>query len=206
MKIAVIVEGRSESEAFKPALVHYLRSKGCTVRLDFKPQHKGLPKEQKLKRTVENFIAQHGYDHVIALTDVYTISNTTIFRDFKDASDAKEKMKAWVGENSLFQPHAATYCFEAWLLPFKEKIEKLTKTTFKKYEHPETVNHNKPPHLVLNEHYRKSLKRSYAKVEDAKHILTRSDGTPEDLQIAIDKCPELKAFVDTILTLCKEKR
>jgi hypothetical protein len=41
--------------------------------------------------------------------------------------------------------------------------------------------------------------RSYVKARDAGRILAG-----EDLSLAIDKCPELKAFVDTILTLCRE--
>jgi hypothetical protein len=53
-------------------------------RLDFKPQHGGIPKEKKLKLIVENFFDNDGYSAVIALTDVYTGK-----QDFKDANDAK---------------------------------------------------------------------------------------------------------------------
>ena len=38
------------------------------------------------------------------------------------------------------------------------------------------------------------------KARDAGRILAG-----EDLSVAIDKCPELKAFVDTIVTICRPK-
>lgn len=82
-----------------------------------------LPKKDKLKRVVENLLAgKDAYDAVIALTDVYTGT-----KDFEDATDAKQKMKNWVGDCPRFYPHAAQYDFEAWLLPFWPTIQKLAK-------------------------------------------------------------------------------
>jgi len=57
---------------------------------------------------------------VIALTDVYTGSD-----DFRDAADAKQKMKSWVDNHPDFYPHVAQHDFEAWLLPFWSDIQKL---------------------------------------------------------------------------------
>jgi len=82
-------------------------------RLDFKPQHGAIPKEEKLKKIVENLLDNNGYNAVIALTDVYTGKP-----DFKDANDAKEKMRRWVDNNPNFYPHTASHDFEAWLLPY----------------------------------------------------------------------------------------
>ncbi len=79
-----------------------------------------IPKEGKLRRVVENLLG-HGNspsDAVIALTDVYTGT-----ADFKDAADAKQKMRAWVGPEQRFYPHAAQHDFEAWLLPFWSDIQ-----------------------------------------------------------------------------------
>jgi hypothetical protein len=64
-----------------------------------------------LQRTITNFTLEA--DAVITLTDVYTGAN-----EFKDAADAKDKMRQWVGVNDKFYPHAAQHDFEAWLLPF----------------------------------------------------------------------------------------
>jgi hypothetical protein len=82
--------------------------------LDFFPFDGRIPKEEKLRRTVQNLLRNGKVpsDAVIALTDVYTGT-----KDFVDAADAKRKMREWVGSNDKFYPHAAQYDFEAWLLP-----------------------------------------------------------------------------------------
>ncbi len=117
MKIAIIVEGKTET-AFMPILRKFLESRLQQMpKLDTKPQNGRIPKEDPLKRVVENLLGKDGYDAVIALTDVYTGT-----KDFKDAADAKAQMKNWVGNNPKFYPHAASHDFEAWLLPFWSKI------------------------------------------------------------------------------------
>ena len=114
MRIAILVEGATEM-AFRKKLHEFLQSRleQKMPRLDFKPQNGRIPKEGKLRRIVENLLDNDGYDAVIALTDVYTGKP-----DFKDANDAKEKMRTWVGKNPKFYPHTALHDFEAWLLPY----------------------------------------------------------------------------------------
>src|SRR5580692_9881419 len=112
-------------------------------RLDPFPYDGRIPREQKLRRVVENLLS-HGKppsDAVIALTDVYTGTN-----DFNDAADAKQKMRAWVGSEPRFHPHAAQHDFEAWLLPYWSEIQRLA--GHNKAAPPgaaEAVNHSHPP-------------------------------------------------------------
>ncbi|MDY7013437.1 MAG: hypothetical protein SVX43_07490, partial [Cyanobacteriota bacterium] len=88
MKIAILVEGATEV-AFKEKLHEFLKSYLEQMpRLRFIQQGGRIDKGEKLKRVVENLLNNDGYDAVIALTDVYTGTD-----DFKDADDAKEKMK-----------------------------------------------------------------------------------------------------------------
>jgi len=64
---------------------------------------------------------------------------------------------------------------------------------------PETVNHNNPPSYRLQEIFEiGQCKTSYDKPIYGKAILKKND-----LMIAIQACPELKAFVNTIISLCK---
>ena len=71
--------------------------------------------------TVENLLNTQGRaDAVIALTDVYTGKG-----DFRDAADAKAKMRNWGGRNDRFYPHAAQHDFEACLLPYWSEIQKV---------------------------------------------------------------------------------
>jgi hypothetical protein len=196
MKIAVIVEGKTE-KAFMPSLRKYLEKRlpGNMPRLDMLPYDGRIPKEDKLKRVVEGLLSgKYAADYVIALTDVYTGTS-----DFTDAADAKAKMRAWVGREERFYPHAAQYDFEAWLLPYWPAIQKLAghnKTA--PAGNPESVNHQKPPSLHIQEIFHAgNCRDDYVKPRDAGRILKDND-----LSVAVNQCAELKAFVNTIITLC----
>ena len=193
MKIVILVEGRTE-KAFIPALRKFLLQRLAGRMPELKPQvYNGrIPKEDKLRRTVENYLQE--VDVVIVLTDVYTGT-----RDFTDAADAKAKMMKWVGQNSRFYPHTAQHDFEAWLLPFWPTIQKLAKHNQRAPSGaPETINHEKPPAHRIQELFEKgNCRDSYSKPRDAKRILEQND-----LLVAANACPELKAFLNTILTLC----
>lgn len=195
MKISILVEGRTEM-AFRPHLTAFLEGRlpGHMPRLDMFPYGGRIPKEEKLRRTVENLLTgKQAADAVIALTDVYTGT-----RDFLDADDAKEKMSRWVGANKQFYPHVALYDFEAWLLPFWRDIQKVAGHNRKAPAGPpEAVNHMKPPSHHIREIFRVGKRRDdYSKPRDANRILRG-----KDLTVAAEKCPELKALLNTILTL-----
>ncbi|WP_375479134.1 DUF4276 family protein [uncultured Nostoc sp.] len=196
MRIAILVEGATE-KAFEPILRDFLKSRlqQQMPKLQFLPDDGRIPKEEKLRRKVENLLTgRDAFNAVIALTDVYTGTN-----DFQDAADAKAKMKMWVGNNPNFYPHAAQYDFEAWLLPYWPTIQKLAghnKSAPRGL--PEQVNHNKPPSYHIKEIFESGKKRSYSKTRDAAKILKNNN-----LMDAVNLCPELKEFLNTILSLCE---
>ena len=197
IRIAILVEGATE-QAFKPKLREFLQARlppGTIPRLDFMPCHGRLPTGNKLRRQVELLLTDvNTADAVIALTDVYTGT-----RDFTDAQDAKDKMRTWVGDEPRFHPHAAQHDFEAWLLPFWSDIQKLAGSTRAvPGAHTEQVNHDNPPAHRLKEVFRTGTKgKAYVKPRDAARILRDND-----LAVAAQACPELKAFLTTILALC----
>jgi Domain of unknown function (DUF4276) len=195
MKIAILVEGATEvafREKLREFLTTYLGQK--MPKLKFIPQNGRIPKEGKLKRVVENLLDNDRYDAVIALTDVYTGT-----KDFESATDAKAKMMSWVEDNPNFYPHTALHDFEAWLLPYWSTIQALAKHNLAAPSGtPETVNHQKPPAYRIKEIFSSGkCKRDYNKVIDGKAILKKND-----LTIAIQACPELKCFVNRIISLC----
>jgi len=169
MKVAILVEGATEV-AFKEKLHEFLKNRlGQKMpRLDFKPQNGRIPKEEKLKRVVENLLGD--YDAVIALTDVYTGT-----KDFQTAEDAKAKMTQWAGNNPKFYPHTALHDFEAWLLPYWDTIQKLAKHNRSAPSGaPETVNHHNPPSYRIKEIFKLGeCRRDYNKLSDGKVILQR---------------------------------
>jgi hypothetical protein len=189
--IAILIEGRTE-QVFLPVLRDFLkpRLEGRMPKLDPLPCDGRIPKETELRRRVRNLL-RDGADLVVALTDVYTGTH-----DFHDAADAKAKMKAWVGQEPRFHPHVALYDFEAWLLPFWSDIQRLSGSNRQAPgAHPESINHNNPPAHILRDIFRTGTKlRSYVKPRDALRILRGND-----LAVAAHACPELKAFINTIL-------
>ena len=199
MKIAILVEGATEA-AFKKKLCEFLQSclEQKMPKLHFIKQNGPIPKKEKLKKIVENLLDNDGYDAVIALTDVYTGKP-----DFKDAKDAKEKMMTWVDNNPNFYPHTALHDFEAWLLPYWTTIQKLAKHNRSAPSgSPETVNHQKPPSYLIKEIFSSGTRgKDYNKVIDGMAILKNND-----LTIAIEACPELKAFVYRIISLCDQEK
>lgn len=196
MKITVLVEGKTE-KVFLPFLRGFLEKKldGRMPNIDPFPYNGRIPKGNELRRRVEALLCYGKVpsDAVVALTDVYTGTH-----DFTDAADAKQKMQSWVGNNPRFYPHVAQYDFEAWLLPFWSDIQKLAgHNKGAPAGPPESVNHNRPPSYYIREIFRIGKCRDdYSKPRDASRILRG-----QDLTVAANKCPELKAFLNTILTL-----
>ena len=195
MRIAILVEGRTE-KAFLPHLQALLagRLADKMPRLIVRKYDGPIPKDRKLRMTVENLLGgRDKVDAVIALTDVYTGR-----KDFLNAADAKAKMHNWVGQNDRFHPHVAQHDFEAWLLPYWSEIQKFAgHNRIAPQGPPELVNHNRPPSYHIKEIFRIGTCRDdYSKVRDAQRILRN-----QDLSIAAAACPELRAFLNTILQL-----
>ena len=198
MKIAVIIEGKTE-KAFLPYLRRFLETRlgGNMPKLDPHPYDGRIPTEDKLKRVVQRLLSgRDAAEYVIALTDVYTGTRPP---DFIDAVDAKNKMRQWVGVEPKFHPHAAQFDFEAWLLPYWLTIQKLAGHNQKAPGiNPEKVNHNNPPaHRIKAIFEAGRCRDSYIKPRDAGRILREND-----LSVSIAQCSELKAFVNTIISIC----
>jgi len=197
MHIAFLMEGKTE-QVFVACLKNFLGTHlaGRLPKIDPLPYDGRIPREGQLRGTVRRLLndPKRPADAVIALTDVYTGTN-----DFRDAADAKAKMKQWVGNEPRFHPHAAQYEFEAWLLPYWDAIRNLSGTRHPQISGPpEQVNHGNPPASRLKEVLRLGSRRgSYSKTRDATRILR-----DQDLMVAIQACPKLKALVNTIIGLC----
>jgi hypothetical protein len=197
LNIALIVEGKTE-KAFLGPLRGFLSQRLGQQMPKISPQveHGRIPTDEKLKRVV-TWCLDDGADAVIALTDVYTGT-----REFADADDAKKKMRQWVGDERRFHPHAAQYDFEARLLPYWDRIKTITGCGRNcPSDNPERVDHGKPPARHIHEAYRTGTKtkntRSYIKTIEALAILRG-----QDLTVAARQCAELRALLNTILTLC----
>lgn len=192
MRIVLMLEGGTE-KGFVDLLKRFLRDRvsGDAPRLDIDKVDGRIPKGEYLRKRVELLLRKA--DHVIALTDVYTGSNPP---EFKDAAEAKRKMREWAGDHDgRFHAHAAQYEFEAWLIPYWDRIQALSKTNrAKPSQNPESINHNRPPSKLLQEVF--SGGKCYRKTLDSRKIL---EG--QDLTVAANECPELRSFLNTLLDL-----
>jgi len=195
VSIVILVEGETELMFFKHVLENFLHSRLPNAKpgLKFISSRGRIPKGDKLKRLVNTHLRKH--DAVIALTDVYTGT-----KDFKDADDAKHQMREWVGDEPKFYPHVALHDFEAWLIPYWPIIQKFAKHNMAKPgNNPEQINHDKPPSKHLKDIFENGqCLESYNKPRDGMRILRG-----QDLLISANACPELKAFLNTILWLSK---
>jgi hypothetical protein len=194
--IILVVEGKTE-EVFLPFVRDFLRKRlsGRMPKLKTHRYDGRIKKGDALRRDVLRLLKEA--DAVIALTDVYTGNSN----DFADAADAKEKMHEWVGDQPNFYPHAAQHDFEAWLLPYWDKIKRIAGSGRSvPIGQPESVNHMNPPSARIREVFRTGSRgRGYIKTRDAATILRG-----EDLMVAAQACPELKSLLNTILELCEE--
>lgn len=201
VRIAILVEGDTE-KAFFPKLREFLKTRqlaNAMPKLDVMPCDGRLPTGEKLHRVVMNLLNDHKRpaNAVIALTDVYTGTH-----EFVDAQDAKTKMQKWVKDEPRFYPHVAQHDFEAWLLPFWSDIQKIAGSNrAAPGTIPEQVNHDNPPaHWLKGIFLSGSKGKAYVKPRDAARILRDND-----LLAAAQACPELKEFINTILSLCDGK-
>ena len=201
MKISIIAEGKTE-KAFLSHLRMFLepRLTGMMPAFSANIYDGRIPTGDALKKRVLLLLnGSKPSDHVIALTDVYTGMNQ---HDFTDASDAKNKMRLWVGQEPRFHPHAAQYDFETWLLPYWDRILELARhNQSAPGGDPEKVNHNNPPSKRIIEVFRRGQGRDdYVKARDINRILEN-----RDLLISVEQCSELKALVNTVLSICGGK-
>jgi hypothetical protein len=191
-RIAIIVEGATE-QAFEPALRTFLSNKlsDRMPRLKFISEDGRIPAGEKLCRDVQRLLKKD-HDAVGALTDVYTGTRPP---RFKIAADAKRKMRRWVGKEPRFHPHAAQHEFEAWLLPYWSRIQELAGNRRNEPSpNPETVNHDRARARHLAELFQAGSKnRAYSKTRDGARI-----PRDQNLEISADRCPELRAFPNTI--------
>jgi len=193
MKIILLVEGDTEA-ALADHLQLFLQQR---ARLEAKSAPRLETRQNvgdvrsKLGRLVELEVRNPEVGAVVGLVDV--------FPKYKDAMDAKQQLLTAAKNHPKFFAHAAQYDVEAWLLPYWEDIcQRLKLKRRPPSGTPETVNGMKPPAYHLQELYRltKPKPREYRKVLEMKAILKG-----KDLLIAAHQCIELKAFLNTLLTV-----
>lgn len=197
MKIVVVCEGKTE-QALKNGLRDFIQARTETtprMGLEMRSLH-GSVMRKKLATLVKNYDRDEDVVGVVALTDVYP--------HFDSAKVAIDKLTSAAGDppqRITFRAHAAQYDVEAWILPFwKEMAEKLGVKAKPPGAKPEEVNNARPPSFHLKELFEKANRR-YEKPLDAPKWLTAAG-----LDRAYKHCPQLEAFLDSLLEFAGAKR
>lgn len=192
MSIVLIMEGATET-ALKAHIKQFLDRQ---AQRENKPKIRLIPRSEinlkpdKLRRRVALELKQPEVTAVVGLIDV--------FPKFESASVAKKYLIDAAGDNPRFYAHAAQFDVEAWLLPYWDFICKRVKVQQSSPgKNPELVNHQQPPAYRLTALYQRAKPpRKYVKTTEMFEILNG-----QDLLIAANLCPELKAFLNTLLAL-----
>ncbi len=192
MTVVLVAEGATEL-ALERALKAFLDERATAegrpkVALRTKPTMS--LNANRLRRDVELELSSPRVTAVVGLIDVYP--------EFSSASEAKEWQRQAVGAERRFYPHAAQYDVEAWLLPYWDVIcGRLSVRRTRPGPQPEQVDRDKPPSKHLEALYAAAHPpRKYVKRIEMLTILRR-----QNLTVAADQCPELKALLNTLLAL-----
>jgi hypothetical protein len=132
---------------------------------------------------------------VLSATDTAVVVLVDVAPEFQSVEEAQEHYARYL-KHGRFRVHCALHDFEAWPLPHWQHIYGLAgkpppKTT--PWPTPERINLVKPPSTRLRELF--APHRGYEKALDAPRILR----SPDDLRLSASKCPQLKAFLNTLL-------
>jgi hypothetical protein len=101
--------------------------------------------------------------------------------------------------NERFRMFFAVHEFEAWLLSQPDIFPREVQPALKKIPHPERVNFDEPPAKLLKRIYREKLRRNYHKTTHGKLLFKKLDPN-----IAVSKCPYLKAMLQDMLKMAKD--
>jgi hypothetical protein len=202
MKFVLFVEGKTEQKAVPAFLKRWLDPR-LKQPVGIKPVKfdgwaelvKDVPVKAKMYLAGPDVIA------VVSLLDLY---GPTIYpAHAATAADriawGKQHIEQIVGQ-AQFRHFFAVHEVEAWLLsdaflfPVQVRNSLPAKT-----QHPETVNFDTPPAVLLDRLYTQTSGRGYKKVAYGKDLFGKLD--PET---AYAKCPQLKMLLDEMLALAKE--
>lgn len=144
---------------------------------------------RRLKRNVARDLGEADCLGVVVLVDVYP--------EFGSPEAVREHY-AGCSPSNRFRVHCALHDFEAWLLPYWQRVfgcakKPVPKSLPRRWRTPETVDRARPPSKVLSLDVFTGP-TSYRKTIHAPRIL---EG--QDLRVSAEACPQLKAFLNTLL-------
>lgn len=201
MKFVLFVEGHTERKAVAGFVKRWLDGRldqpvGVkTVRFDGWAE---LVKDVKTKAHLHL-----GQPDVIAVLSLLDLHGPTIHPNDQQTADERRvwgtgHLQEKVGHDRYFH-FFAVHEVEAWLLSQPEIFPREVRDLFPpQIRTPERVNFNEPPAYLLDRLYRQAQGKSYKKVVYGTQLFSKLD-----VNIAREKCPQLRAMLDKMLMLAK---
>jgi hypothetical protein len=207
-RIILLVEGHTEGQTVaeflkrwlderlaKPVGISTVRFEGWSELVREAPKRAELYLEKASNR--QEIIA------VVGLIDLY---GPTFYPDH--ITTVKEKY-AWgkkyiesMVAHSRYYQFFAVHEIEAWLISdLSDFPSAVQKAIADKAKRPETINFNEPPAKLLDRIYQRETKRAYKKVTEARNHFPKLDP-----QTAAEKCPYLKAMLESLLEIVQNAR
>jgi hypothetical protein len=152
-----------------------------------------------LAQKIALYLDEDRANFVVGLVDLYGIPASRV--DLSQSATVKEKIesaRAYVRNlvpqqyRNRFRQYFAVHEVEAWLLAYPEEWPSKVRAQIKK-RLPEQVNFKEPPAKFL-----KRILGSYKKTTIAMNLFPKVDP-----QVAIDKFPYLKSFMDDLLRVAQ---
>ena len=191
--ILVLVEGDTERAA-REHLKRFLDSRAGErplVRLQMSVFDRGLA-EAEVRGRAEKALASSATIGVIALTDLYP--------KFASPAAARQTIAQWLPKDPRCHVHVAKHDFEAWLLHGWTAILRQAGIVGNRKpwgSKPEDVDGTNPPAHRLRDLFQQGKPpRKYKKPVDGKKLLELLR-----LEDVAAQCPELKSFLNTLLSL-----
>ena len=140
---------------------------------------------------------------VIGLLDLYGPQASDFYPKYKQSVEERYEWAMKHFQNQVDHPRFrmffAVHDFEAWLFSqpdiFPAEIQNNLPDNLNQ---PESINFYKPPSKMLDELYRSHRHKCYKKTVDGPKLFQKLEPS-----IAYDKCPHLKAMLDTMLDLAR---
>ena len=205
MKFVLLVEGQTERDGIRAFFKRWLDprlTQSVGLQLVWFDGYADLVRKVATKTKMYLNGPQHGeIIAVVALIDLY---GPTFYPADKTTADdrydwAKELFEREV-DDPRFRMFLAMHETEAWLLSDpdifpREVRDALPERTTRQ---PERINFDEPPAKLLNRVYRQRTRHVYKKVTNGRQLFGRLD--PE---VAVTKCPRLKAMLEEMVRLAK---
>jgi len=191
VRVVVLCDGQTE-QVLRPAPRAVLDRRTAAERVGVDTRRLGGSVVRgKLRRIVALEAGRPDAIGVIGLTDVCP--------EFQSAEEAKTTRLRLVADSAgsdRFRAHVAKFELEAWLMPFGKEIAASVGVAARAPGgNPGDINDQDPPSKRLQRLYRLAGTTYQKPREGAKWL------TADRLEVAARACPELKAFLNSILQL-----